>query len=634
MAILQQADSQLAQKQIRKVVPISIQNQKAVDMRGQNNEATIKAVQDAIGVGAEIYQKMEAASLDLEYKEAKADMFMHNQNMVAQREIGLETSTAQQLDPKSFDKNYSTGEAKLGDKSFKRYEPSKDLSPQVLDRLQIDIDSYNNGFVRETQIMLAKKMVQKGKENLDISSKANIAEWQSTLTEMPIDIDNGIMASTVLIKHKESAGLLIIKMETELETAVIHRTISPEESTKRLNDFKKGLANDMFVRYADQDPDIAQDLYNEGSITIGGVAVDPGVAGKWLDKKVKSDETQAEKLRKNNYKSTHQFNALQNPEVYLSEFALKQKDGSNIDRELTSAEKKAGITQELVQDTILKAENRVEQNLNKKTRTDKDAKAAEKKIVLTKARRGKENYTTRFRSLIHSDDPDQSNKSLHDIYDYKNGIWTPKPSIVDEVVEGYNQKDEYYNREDVVNTLTDLAINIKGYTSGSGLGPLGVEGFKDKVAQYHAIKIRSIDKEPVHPESLFKKEWDIMTAYEKESVKSLSAELQTLEDFLNEYEEMKAETFINTYKGLQTRHTEGAGITRVGEILRSNQNVLNAWNNTLTLDPVQHCINYMQRGGGTEDTPARRLEVGEYFGISCTGYTLAQKKKISSALKL
>ena len=85
---------------------------------------------------------------------------------------------------------------------------------------------------------------------------------------------------------------------------------------------------------------------------------------------------------------------------------------------------------------------------------------------------------------------------------------------------------------------------------------------------------------------------------------------------------------------IQTRHTEGAGITRVGEILRSNQNVLNAWHNTLTQDPVQHCINYMQRGGGTEDTPARRLEVGEYFGISCTGYTLAEKKKISSALKL
>jgi len=607
MAVLQQANTNLAQKQVSNATPAYAQNQSAVQVQNQNGEAIIKAVQDAIGVGADIYQKMEAASLDLEYKEAKADMFMHNQDMVAQREIGLETSTAQQLDPKSFDKNYSTGEAKLGDKSFKRYEPSKDLSPQVLDRLQIDIDSYNNGFVRETQIMLAKKMVQKGKENLDISSKANIAEWQSTLTEMPIDMDNGIMASTVLLNHKESAGDLIIKMETELENAVIHRTISPEESTKRLNDFKKGLANDMFVRYADQDPDIAQDLYNEGSITIGGVAVDPGVAGKWLDAKMLSDETKIERDAKVTFETNFEFEARQKPTDFLDNYAIKnKKNGSYDDRALTKEERKSGITQELVQKTILIAER--QQSTDEKAKITANNK--EQAIIVKAAKKGEEHYVTKIQSLLNADDPSVANQYKHAYYDVNDkGILAPKKHVVDGIMKFYNQTD----RQHVINVLTEMGTKLKTTIPGAGLGQTGVEDYKQKLTQYYYTKTLYADKDPVHPQIEHKASYELMTQKEKDGVNILAGKLEEMKSFDSTYKTMKKEVFINTLETMVKTHRPNGMQTRTGNILDAKISDYKAWNASLN-DPQAHCEIHIE-GRGLEVTKENLAACKVSFGL-------------------
>ena len=78
MAVLPQANTQLAQKQVHNVAPVSLQYQQPMQaISGQNNEATFKAVANAIDIGAEVYQKMSDASVDLELKEEHNISFLY-----------------------------------------------------------------------------------------------------------------------------------------------------------------------------------------------------------------------------------------------------------------------------------------------------------------------------------------------------------------------------------------------------------------------------------------------------------------------------------------------------------------------------------------------------------------------------
>lgn len=187
MAVLQQANTQLAQKQVHNVAPSSIQYQQPIEgIGGQHNEATFKAIADAIDIGAEVYQKMSDASVDLELKEEQARMVEHMNNQAVIRENGVGSVKPNALDPLIFKQEWggAEGKVKFGDNQLTPFEVSDHLSERAKQIMQPSIDVANSNFLRDSQISFAKELKNRGLKNLKNDKAVSLENWQDQLSSM------------------------------------------------------------------------------------------------------------------------------------------------------------------------------------------------------------------------------------------------------------------------------------------------------------------------------------------------------------------------------------------------------------------------------------------------------------------
>ena len=285
MAILQQADSQLAQKQIRKVVPISIQNQKAVDMRGQNNEATIKAVQDAIEVSAQVYKKMDDASVDLELKEEETNMKVHfnKQDVLLSNNIGV--IGAGSLKPDEFKKQYEGEEGKYGfgkiasgeNGYLTPYKASEGLSDRAKAMVEPFIKRANSDFVGNAQKALSKELRMRGEKNLAYTKKElndGYATELSTLTKKYLengDFENGV---DYRVKSKVSAEKWNKEYEAQVTNKLNLMQIKEVDAKELIRQNKEDLALIMLTNHLAIDPEKAyKNLKEEEFYKVSGVGI-------------------------------------------------------------------------------------------------------------------------------------------------------------------------------------------------------------------------------------------------------------------------------------------------------------------------------------------------------------------------
>ena len=192
MAVLQQNNLKLAQKQISNVRPASVQYQQPLQgITGQNNEATIDAVRKAIDIGAEVYKKMDDASVDLELKDEQARLVEHLNNQAVLRENGIGSVNPAELSPLKLKQEWggTEGKVKFGEGQLTPFVANDELSPRAAQLIQPSIDVANSNFLRDSQISFAKELKKRGLKNLDNFREQSIANWEKQIGTFSSDLN-------------------------------------------------------------------------------------------------------------------------------------------------------------------------------------------------------------------------------------------------------------------------------------------------------------------------------------------------------------------------------------------------------------------------------------------------------------
>lgn len=192
MAELQQNNLKLAQKQISNVRPASVQYQEPIrGMKGQNNEALFKAVSDAIDIGAEVYKKMDDASVDLELKDEQARLVEHLNNQAVLRENSIGAVNPSELSPQRLKQQWggTEGKVKFGQGQLTPFEPSEDLSPRAAQLIQPSIDVANSNFLRDSQISFAKELKKRGLKSLQNDKNTHLENWERQIATFSSDLN-------------------------------------------------------------------------------------------------------------------------------------------------------------------------------------------------------------------------------------------------------------------------------------------------------------------------------------------------------------------------------------------------------------------------------------------------------------
>jgi len=303
MAVLQQADSQLAQKQIRKVVPISIQNQKAVDMRGQNNEATIKAVQDAIEVSAQVYKKMDDASVNLELREEQTKIKKHMNKQTVLLETNIGSISAGYIKPKLFkeqyngeDGKYSFGISGNNNSYFTPYQVSDELSERAKEIIGTSIESANSDFVSNTQIAFSKELKKRNEKVLTLDENKLMSEYSNEIASIAVTAmdfplyKNGESRDQTYAKNIKTAGEDASKdFKAILDSQVGLLTLTQEDADARLFKHREQLANRSMEANLAFNPKKTLERLKQGyNYEISGVPVNGKVRDRFVSREAEN----------------------------------------------------------------------------------------------------------------------------------------------------------------------------------------------------------------------------------------------------------------------------------------------------------------------------------------------------------
>lgn len=314
MAVLQQGNTQLAQKQVNKVNPVAIQNSNPLDMSGQNNEAMFKAVTNAIDIGAEVYQKMDDASVDLELKDEQARMAEHFNNQAVLRENGIGTVNPNELKPKEFKETYEKegGTVPFGEGKLTPYKASEDLSDRALNLLSSSIQVANSNFTRDTQIAFAKELKTRGLKNLDIFEKKQTIDYEKQLSSIthnaiynPLPQNRKVRENFFERNTRETADFWSKRFEEELQKNVATGNIIQSDADARLLKHKQDLAFQTFKQHMNFDPDRALEKLRLGEgYEVEGVGVDPIIQGDYLRREAEREFYRDEKKNWGSFTTT------------------------------------------------------------------------------------------------------------------------------------------------------------------------------------------------------------------------------------------------------------------------------------------------------------------------------------------
>jgi hypothetical protein len=280
MAVLQQANTNLAQKQVSNATPAHAQNQSAVQVQNQNGEAIIKAVQDAIDVGAEIYQKMDDASVDLELKDEQARMAEHFNNQAVLRENGIGTVNPKELNPQTFRQTYEKegGTITFGDGKLAPFEASKDLSDRAANLIGPSIKVANSNFTRDTQISFAKELKVRGRKNLELNQGLALESFQATLSKPGSLIDAAVGSKAYTSAARNAAEENSDTFKWKLDDALKKGYINQPDADEKLRQYNANLAQLSMVHHMSKNYEQAVDLLESGySYNVHGVPVDPKI---------------------------------------------------------------------------------------------------------------------------------------------------------------------------------------------------------------------------------------------------------------------------------------------------------------------------------------------------------------------
>lgn len=292
MAQLPQSNIRLAEKQVSNVTPASMRYQQPVqNMGGQNNEATIKAIIGAIDVGAEVYQKMEDATVDLEIQEERALLAQHINNMTVIRENGTGKAEIQQLNPQavkiafeSTDGSFQYATDENGNATnLYAYKVRDSLSDKAKEKMQPVIDVANSNFVRDTQISFAKEIKNRGVQNLALQEETLLTDYASTLVNLnSASLNNPNLRDPNVFyesRQKNTADEFGNFMNTRLfhpeNGAVAKGYLTVEDANARLLKFRQKLALATLQSHVSFNPERALKLLQTDSdaYQVNGVPV-------------------------------------------------------------------------------------------------------------------------------------------------------------------------------------------------------------------------------------------------------------------------------------------------------------------------------------------------------------------------
>jgi len=293
MAELQQNNLKLAQKQISNVRPASVQYQQPLQgITGQNNEATIDAVRKAIDIGAEVYKKMDDASVDLELKDEQARLVEHLNNQAVLRENGIGSVNPAELSPLKLKQEWggTEGKVKFGEGQLTPFVANDELSPRAAQLIQPSIDVANSNFLRDSQISFAKELKKRGLKNLDILEEKQLSDYTTQLSSMSYSA-----LDSPLLKNREArdnfyensvrntADTWSDFFENQLKKDVEVGNIGKEDAEARLFKHREKLAFSTMQAHVAFNPKRALEMMRQGNAyKVKGVGPNPNERAGWV----------------------------------------------------------------------------------------------------------------------------------------------------------------------------------------------------------------------------------------------------------------------------------------------------------------------------------------------------------------